>query len=124
MVYSNELQGFSREERNMTPTEFRTAKNRNRGRLEIMYSIIDIARSDVGKTRIMYGAVLSYEQLSRYLPELTTIGLIEEVGTNRSTMYRATEKGRAFLQQYDRLAELAAGDAERETHNLYQKSSY
>jgi predicted transcriptional regulator len=121
VVYSNELQGFSREERNMAPTEFRIAKNRNRGRLEIMYSIIDIARSEVGKTRIMYGAVLSYEQLSRYLPELTVLGLIEEVSSNRNTMFRATEKGRAFLQQYDRLAEIANG-SENETYNLYQKN--
>jgi predicted transcriptional regulator len=121
VVYSNELQGFSSEERNMAPTEFRIAKNRNRGRLEIMYSIIDIARSEVGKTRIMYGAVLSYEQLSRYLPELTVLGLIEEVSSNRNTMFRATEKGRAFLQQYDRLAEIANG-SENETYNLYQKN--
>jgi predicted transcriptional regulator len=121
VIYSNEIQGFSGEERNMAPTEFRTTKNRNRGRLEIMYSIIDIAKSEVGKTRIMYGAVLSYDQLSRYLPELTVLGLIEEVSSKRNTMFRATEKGRAFLQQYDRLAEIASG-SENETYNLYQQN--
>lgn len=121
MVYSNELQGFSREERSIAPTELRAVKNRNRGRLEIMYSIIDITRSEVGKTRIMYGAVLSYEQLSRYLPELHALGLIEEASSSRNTTYRATEKGRAFLQQYDRLAEIASG-SESETYNLYQNN--
>lgn len=115
----------------MQSTEYRSMKNRNRGmikgrnrsRLEIFYSIIDVARSDIGKTRIMYGAVLSYEQMTDYLAELTDLGFIQPVESEGSVMYRATEKGRAFMEQYDRLAILVASGSNGETHSRYDKIS-
>lgn len=115
----------------MQSTEYKPMKNRNRGmikgrnrsRLEIFYSIIDVARSDIGKTRIMYGAVLSYEQMTDYLAELTDLGFIQPIESEGSMMYRATEKGRAFMEQYDRLAMLVANVSDRETYGRYDKIS-
>lgn len=95
-------------------------KGRNRGRLEIFYSIIDVARSDIGKTRIMYGAVLSYEQITIYLKELMDLGLLQTMESDGNTVYRATEKGRAFLEHYDRLAMLVVG-SDKESHDYYSK---
>lgn len=117
------------EEMGMQSAEYKQTRNRNRGmikgrnrsRFEIFYSIIDVARSDIGKTRIMYGAVLSYEQMTEYLAELTELGFIQPIESEGSVMYRATEKGRAFMEQYDRLAMLVANGSDRETYGRYDK---
>lgn len=107
-----------RKEVQMQSPQFNT-KGKNRGRLEIMYSIIEAARSDMGRTRIMYKANLSYEQLVYYLGELMDIGLIQAFESEGSTRYRATEKGREFILQFDRLAELVVADSKREVYSRY-----
>ena len=53
----------------------------------------------------MYGAYLSYTQLSEYLDYILQHGLIiEELGTN---LYCLTEKGMQYLNLTDELSQLA-----------------
>ena len=75
-----------------------TQNNKYRSRTEIMCDILQSARSDgngAGKTKIMYNAFLSYNQLKEYLTILIDNGLLQyDIGNQR---FRITEKGLSFL---------------------------
>ena len=75
-----------------------------RSRTEIVAMILETARSDVTKTKIMYKAYMSYTQIKEYLSYLQENGLIKcEEGAQ---LYRVTEKGLQFLDAYDEISEL------------------
>jgi predicted transcriptional regulator len=80
---------------------------RYRSRTEIIQDILNIATSDgngAGKTKIMYGAFLSYNQIKEYLTILTDNGLLEhDPYTQR---FRITEKGLTFLKLCDQIGDL------------------
>ncbi len=76
----------------------KTTVNKNRGRLDIVRDVLSIASVTVRKTRIMYGANLSFVQLEKYLKLLQGNGLLEHDGDSG---YLVTEKGIKFLQLYD-----------------------
>ena len=50
---------------------------RNRSRTEIVGNILDAANGGTSKTKIMYSAFLSYNQLNEYLSILIENNLIE-----------------------------------------------
>ena len=63
----------------------------NRSRTEIVSNILDAANGGATKTKIMYIAFLSYNQLNEYLSILIENNLIEYIdGTNK---FKTTEKG-------------------------------
>ena len=79
---------------------------RNRSRTEIVAMILDAANEGGGetKTKIMYFAFLSYNQLKEYLSVLDENNLIEYLeGANK---YKTTEKGLFFLKMHNELEEL------------------
>lgn len=73
----------------------------NRGKIQIMADIVDLCKAGIRKTHIMYKANLSYEQINRYLYELLEKELIIQNLDDGVLTYRATEKGRSFLQYYN-----------------------
>ena len=78
----------------------------NRSRTEIVAMILDVANKGGGetKTKIMYFAFLSYNQLKEYLSVLVENDLIEYLeGANK---YKTTEKGLFFLKMHNELEEL------------------
>ena len=76
----------------------------NRSRTEIVSNILDAANGGVTKTKIMYFAFLSYNQLKEYLSVLVENNLIEYLeGANK---YKTTEKGLFFLKMHNELGEL------------------
>ncbi|HEY9486002.1 MAG TPA: winged helix-turn-helix domain-containing protein [Nitrososphaeraceae archaeon] len=78
----------------------------NRSRTEIVAMILDAANEGGGetKTKIMYFAFLSYNQLKEYLSVLDENNLIEYLeGANK---YKTTEKGLFFLKMHNELEEL------------------
>ena len=76
----------------------------NRGRTEIVSNILDAANGGVTKTKIMYKAYLSYNQLREYLSVLIENNLIEYIDGTQT--YKITEKGLHFLKMYNEIAEL------------------
>lgn len=82
-----------------------------RGRADIVAAILYVARGGAIKTKIMYNAFLSYNQLGEYLEMLTNAEMLEYCKNSRE--YRLTQKGEYFLTIYERLTEL-----------LKQKSSF
>mgnify|MGYP002153780178 CR=1 FL=1 len=90
----------------MYDLEVRPAEIRNRTRLEILSSILDVAGRGALKTHIMYKANLSHRQLEKYLEFLKQNGLLEEVSDPDAgvRLYQATQKGIDFLRDYSRLS--------------------
>ena len=77
----------------------------NRSKTEIVAMMLDAA-NDGGetKTKIMYFAFLSYNQVKEYLSVLIENNLIEYLdGANK---YKTTEKGLNYLKMHNEIGEL------------------
>ena len=76
----------------------------NRSRTELVGSILDAANGGATKTKIMYTAFLSYNQLNEYLSILVENNLIEYLdGTHQ---FKTTGKGLFFLKIHNEIGEL------------------
>ena len=77
----------------------------NRSRTEIVNSILDAANVEgETKTRIMYFAFLSYNQLNEYLSVLIENNLLEYLDGTKT--YKTTEKGLHFLKMHNEIKKL------------------
>ena len=77
---------------------------KNRGRTEMLATMLEVAKGKATKTKIMYSAFLSYNQLKEYLSLLIENNLIEYSG--RTHEFRTTEKGLKFLKTHNAIGEL------------------
>jgi len=78
---------------------------KNRSRFDIIRMILESATGGaVTKTKIMYSAFLSYQQLKEYLTTLQENDLIEYKAGERA--YRTTDKGMELLQLSNKIGEL------------------
>ncbi len=71
--------------------------------MEIAAGILQIAKNGSRKTRIMYLGNLSFDLLQKYLELLVNLGLLDINKNGEDKVYVATEKGRAFLQDFNEL---------------------
>jgi len=77
----------------------------NRSRTEIVAMILDAANGEgETKTKIMYFAFLSYNQLNEYLALLIENNLIEYLDGARR--FKTTTKGSFFLKMHNEMGEL------------------
>ena len=67
---------------------------KNRGRTEMLATMLEAANSGTTKTKIMYNAFLSYNQLKDYLSVLIENNLIDCLEGTQT--YKTTEKGLTF----------------------------
>jgi predicted transcriptional regulator len=72
--------------------------NKNRSSLDIVREVLSIALVKVCKTRIMYGANLSFLQLEKYLRMLLGNALLSFDGESG---YLTTTSGKEFLELYE-----------------------
>jgi predicted transcriptional regulator len=77
---------------------------RNRSRTEIVGNILDAANGGATKTKIMYTAFLSYNQLYEYLSILIENNLIEYLDGTKT--FKTTEKGLNLLKIHNEMTEL------------------
>ena len=84
-----------------------------RDKLEILLGILEIARSPVKKTHILYKANINFYQLTRYLDLLKSLDMLEEIDQPYKG-YRTTEKGRQMLTLFN-FEGLDIAAAKRET---------
>lgn len=74
--------------------------------MEIITQILEIARQETTKTKIMYGAYITYAQLNEYMPYLLENKLLSlKEGTD---LYRLTEKGYKLLNKCKELDEITS----------------
>ncbi|MDH5794615.1 MAG: transcriptional regulator [Candidatus Bathyarchaeota archaeon] len=74
-----------------------------RGRLEIIYEILSVARKPTQKTRILYSCNLSYDQLQKYLKYLGHHSLLSSTDNKGKERFQTTKKGMEFIKGYERL---------------------
>lgn len=86
---------------------------KNRSRNEIIASILEVINRGRGpstRTKIMYGAFLSYNQLNEYLSFLIEIDLIvplkSKTNSSSSPLFKITERGTHFLNVYNQINEM------------------
>jgi predicted transcriptional regulator len=75
-----------------------------RSRTELVSMILETANGGATKTKIMYGAFLSYNQLKDYLSILIQNNLLEYLEGTRT--FKTTEKGLNLLKIHNEMAEL------------------
>ena len=75
-----------------------------RSRTEIVSNILEAANGGVTKTKIMYKAFLSYNQLKEYISILIENNLIEYLDGTQT--YKTTEKGLNLLKIHNEMGEL------------------
>ena len=76
----------------------------NRSRTEIVSMILDVANGGATKTKIMYKAMLSYNQLKNYLCVMIENNLIEYLAGTQT--FRTTGKGLQLLKIHNEMTEL------------------
>jgi predicted transcriptional regulator len=77
---------------------------RYRSRTEIVGNILDAANGGTTKTKLMYKAYISYNQLKEYLTILIENNLIEYIDGTQT--FKTTEKGLMYLKMYNAIGEL------------------
>jgi predicted transcriptional regulator len=76
---------------------------KHRSATTIIAQILGLASQRISKSRIMYGAFLSHQQVQLYLQILMERGLIAKEKT--SNAYKTTNKGMQFLKLYRQMEE-------------------
>jgi predicted transcriptional regulator len=97
--------------------------NKNRCSLDIAREVLSIASVRARKTRIMYGANLSFRQVQKYLSTLLRSGLLEH---NDDSGYLITKAGKEFLSLYEDYLTRSKGlskEVERNTKDRLQLES-
>ncbi len=69
---------------------------KNRDKIDIVAAVLKAAGDGSNKTKIMFGANLSYKLLSKYLQNVIGLGFVAAHGSD----YRLTDDGRLFLLRY------------------------
>ena len=75
-----------------------------RSRTEIVSNILDAANGGATKTKIMYKAFISYNQLKEYLSLLIENNLLEYL--DGAHIFKTTEKGLNLLKMHNEMGEL------------------
>lgn len=86
------------------------AKQRRRDHLCIVANILDISRTGILKTQIMYRANLSFTQLNDYLTFLMDNSLITQSNVEGKEGYIITAKGLGFLKRHRELTNMLEND--------------
>ncbi|MEM3700166.1 MAG: winged helix-turn-helix domain-containing protein [Candidatus Bathyarchaeia archaeon] len=82
-------------------------QKRYRSRMEIIALILEAAGCDgAALYSIMKRADINYVQLKKYLPSLAKIGFVEAEIKGGKLLFRLSEKGIAFLRQYNILRDM------------------
>lgn len=81
--------------------------SQRRSNIEIIADMLKVGENGAGKTKIMYGANLSYSQIQKYLGFLVSQGFIDkmEVG-NPAVTYKVTDNGLKLLNTINSIIEM------------------
>ena len=90
---------------------------KRRDRLHIIADILGIAIGGSLKTRIMYGANLSFAQLNEYLSFLLETKLVESTVQDDKIVYETTSKGKSFLHNYTKIKDLLKAEGKQKAES-------
>ena len=92
-----------------------------RDKLDILLSILEISRSPIKKTHILYKANINFYQLTRYLDLLLGLEMLEPIDDPYKG-YRTTQKGLDMINLFssDKLTASAVTEATRRKMNTVE----
>jgi predicted transcriptional regulator len=79
------------------------SNSRIRGRTQIIADILHHCKENKKKSHVMQKANLNFDQVNHYLGDLQGRGLVEPSFTDGNRIYRTTNRGREFLDRYQKL---------------------
>lgn len=84
---------------------------KTRSRIKIYYDILSTVKEEgnAKPTRVLYKANLSYDRLVKYLEELVSKGLLQEVQASESRYYIITKQGIWFLEEIKKAEAFLSG---------------
>jgi predicted transcriptional regulator len=111
------------------PSQTLEVVSKRRDKIVILADILEITRDGAKKTKIMYGANLSFVQVEKYITFMRTIHLIQIRTEHHGKAYWTTEKGMTFLREFRRISVLLENKAEKSTKlrrrsNVYVLDNY
>ena len=84
-------------------------RNSRRSKLEIYVSILrGLSKGEKRTVHVMYSANLNFIQAKSYLNFLVKKGLVEKREEGKIVVYRITQKGKDFLENYKKIEEAIA----------------
>src|SRR5215204_3995241 len=86
------------------------SSSRARERTQIIADILHQCKENKRKSHVMQKANLNFDQVSHYLGDLLGRGLVEQGLSEGGNIYRTTDKGREFLDRYQKLIGFFRGD--------------
>ncbi len=87
--------------------------DRRRSNIEIIAEMLKVGENGAGKTRIMYGANMSYSQIQKYLGFLMNRGFINQVKVgNPSVTYHITDSGLKLMESIKSVIDMLGMDEE------------
>src|SRR5919109_2866864 len=94
---------FEQDKKNI---ENNSSNSGTRDRTQIVADILHQCTENKRKSHVMQKANLNFDQVNHYLGHLLSRGLLELSLSEGSRIYRTTEKGREFLEQYHGMIQL------------------
>jgi predicted transcriptional regulator len=90
-----------------TTSRFLNLRMKYRSSFEVIASILETTREyGTGQYAIITRSGITYSQFKKYSSSLTELGFIETVAESGRALYRISEKGLRFLNQYQVLLEM------------------
>jgi predicted transcriptional regulator len=91
---------------------------KHRSRIDILSQILEVANGrNATKTKIMYSALLSYNQLKEHLALLTEKDLLRY--NEDAQTFKTTEKGFRFLLIYNQIVEMIKTPRQRQQVQMW-----
>jgi predicted transcriptional regulator len=78
---------------------------KRRDKVEIYADILKASRRGITKTKIMLRADLNFKQTQKYLDVLTKKDLLTVTRQGRKSLFRISDKGKEYLNEYGKLKE-------------------
>lgn len=101
---------FEQDEKNSD----QNSSSKVRGRTQIVADILYQCKENKRKSHVMQKANLNFDQVNHYLGDLQSRGLVEPSFTEDSRTYRTTDRGREFLDCYQKLIGMFKGHRSNE----------
>jgi predicted transcriptional regulator len=77
-----------------------------RSRTEVIVEILNAAKNDACKTRLMYNVNMNLASFNKYLRELTKAGLVAKINNSQNKVtYKITERGKSLLELLEKAEE-------------------
>jgi len=88
------------------PREHKEYRSKTRIYVDVLDSLLKRGGKS-GPTRLLLGANLSHERLTKHLTQLIDLGMVSEETGGNDRVFKLTDKGRAFILEFVKVEKFA-----------------